>query len=242
MFSFVIGLLLGLTFAVLGAGGGIVAVPVLLLLFSLPLRDATSAALAIVFAAALTATVGHARAKRIDWKTALVLGPVTMVGAVLGAKLNPWLPERLSAGLFSLVLVAATVSLFRDQPTDSVAAPRALLWVVGLMVGVLTGVLGVGGGFLLVPLLVGLAGLSLHRAVGTSAALIAASSLAGGTTALLGRPDLVQLVWPMGVGAVLGAVMGVPFSGRLPERVLRFGFAALSLTIAVGMAIKALMP
>lgn len=242
MFGFVIGLLMGLTFAVLGAGGGIIAVPVLLLLFSLPLRDATGAGLAIVFAAALTSAVGHARAQRVDWKTVLVLGPTTMVGAVLGAKLNALVPERLTAGLFALVLLAATASLFRKKPESPKAAPRWKVLGVGLALGVLTGFLGVGGGFLLVPVLVGLAMLPLHRAVGTSAALIAMSSFAGGVTAMVTRPELMTLVLPLAGGAVVGALAGVPLSGRLPERGLRVGFAVLASSVAVGMAVKAVSP
>ena len=242
VFGFVIGVLMGVTFAVLGAGGGIIAVPVLLLLFSLPLGQATGAGLGIVFAAALTSAVGHARAKRVDWATLAMLGPTSMVGAVLGARLNPLLPERATAGLFSVVLLAATVSLFRKKPEGAGAARRWVLLGVGLALGVLTGLLGVGGGFLLVPMLVGLARLPLHRAVGTSAALIALSSLAGGATALLATPALLPLVLPLAAGAVLGAVVGVPLSGRLPERALRVGFAVLSSIVAIGMAFKALVP
>ncbi len=242
MFGFVIGLVMGLVFAVLGAGGGIIAVPVLLLLFSLPLRDATGAGLAIVFAAALTSAVGHARAKRVDWRTLVLLGPSTMLGAVLGAKLNALVPERITAGLFALVLLTATASLFRKKNEQASRAPKWVLLAAGLVLGVLTGFLGVGGGFLLVPVLVGLAMLPLHRAVATSAALIALSSLAGGVTAMVTKPELIALVLPLAGGAVLGAVLGVPLAGKLPEKKVRVGFAVLSVTVAAGMIVKAAFP
>ncbi len=242
MFGFLSGLAMGLVFAVLGAGGGIIAVPVLLLLFQLPLRDATGAGLAIVFAAALTSATGYARARRVDWRTVLLLGPMTMVGAVLGAKLNPFVPERVTAALFALVLLGATASLFRKKREATGSAPHVLLLGVGLVLGVLTGLLGVGGGFLLVPVLVGLAQLPLHRAVGTSTALIAMSSLAGAVTTMVSRPQLMPLVLPLAAGAVRGARVGVPLSGKLPEKGLKVGFAALSSLVAVGMAVKALSP
>lgn len=241
MTGFLIGLALGLVFSVLGAGGGIIAVPVLLVLFKLPMNDATGAGLAIVFTAAVTSAVGYARAKRVDWRTALLLGPMTMLGAVGGAKLNAFIPERVTAGLFALVLVGATISLFRKKRDDPKRAPTALLLVTGLGLGVLTGVLGVGGGFLLVPVLVGLAQLPLQRAVGTSTLLIAMSSLAGGLTAMISRPHLVAVVLPVAAGAMAGAVLGVPLGGKLPEKAVRLGFAALSLSVAAGMVWKAVV-
>jgi uncharacterized membrane protein YfcA len=82
--------------------------------------------------------------------------------------------------------------------------------------------------------------LTLAQAVGTSAALIALSSLAGGVTAMIARPHLMPLVLPLAAGAVAGAVFGVPLSGKLPERALKFGFAGLSVAVAVGMGLKAL--
>lgn len=240
MLTLFIGLLIGFVFSVLGAGGGIVSVPALLIVFSLSLADATAAGLSTVFAAALASTVGYARAGRVAWRTVLVLGPTSMLGAVGGAHLNPLVPERVTSLLFAIVLLGATASLFRPRRDAPAAAPLPVLMGTGLVLGVLTGFLGVGGGFLLVPALVGLAGLTLAQAVGTSAALITLSSFAGGVTAITARPQLAALVLPLAAGAVLGAVLGVPLSGRLPERALRFGFASLSVAVAVGMVIKAL--
>lgn len=242
MFGFLTGLALGLVFSVLGAGGGIIAVPVLLVLFALPMNDATGAGLAIVFTAALTSAVAYARARRVDWRTVLLLGPMTMIGAVGGAKLNAFIPERVTAALFAVVLLAATASLFRKKNEQPKRAPTLLLLATGLALGVLTGVLGVGGGFLLVPVLVGLASLPLHRAVGTSTALIAMSSLAGGVTTMISKPHLATIILPVAAGAMGGAVLGVPLGGKLPEKGLRIGFAALSLTVAAGMAVKAIAP
>ncbi len=240
MSAFLAGVVMGLVFAVLGAGGGIIAVPVLMVLFSLPLSAATSGGLAVVFAAAVTAATGHARAKAIDWRVALTLGPASMAGAWLGARLHPLAPERLTAALFALVLLLATASLFRPPREVPVARPRWLLGLAGLGLGTLTGFLGVGGGFLLVPALVGLAALPLHRAAATSSVLIAVSSLTGAATALARDASLLVLVLPVAAGAVLGAVLGVPLAGRLPPRPLRLGFAALALSVAAGMAWKAL--
>lgn len=243
MLAFLSGLGMGLVFAVLGAGGGILAVPVLLVLFDLPMGSATAGGLAVVFAAASTSALGHARAGKVDWRTAVLFGPASIVGAVLGARLNAWVPERVTAGLFAGVLLLATASLFRAKSDQPKPAPsRVLLAVAGLALGVMTGFLGVGGGFLMVPALIGLAGLPIHRAVGTSAVLITASSLAGSVAVLATRPALLALIAPIAGGAAVGALLGVPLSSKLPPRPLRLAFAALSIVVAAGMAWRAAVP
>lgn len=241
MLELAIGLTLGLVVALLGAGGGILAVPALMGGFGLSLQEATGAGLAVVFAAALTSALGHARARRVELRTLLSIGPASMLGAVLGAKLHPFVPAQVTEALFALVLIGATVSLFRPRRERAAEGPVALplLIAAGLALGVLTGFLGVGGGFLLVPALVSFGRLPLPRAVGTSTSIIAASSFAGGATALLTRPGLATFVLPLAAGAVLGALLGVPLVGRLPERVTRVAFATLALTVAGWMALRA---
>lgn len=239
MLAFVVGAVMGLVFAVLGAGGGIIAVPVLLTLFALPMSSATAGALAVVWAAAVTAALGHARGKRVDWRVALAFGLPSMGGAMLGARLNALSPERLTTALFALVLVVATAAMFRKKPEQPKAAALPVVLLAGLGIGVLTGYLGVGGGFLVVPALVTLAQVPLHRAVGTSTAIIAGSSFAGAATTMLRAPELVALVLPIAAGAVLGALVGAPLAGKLPERPLKFGFATLAFSIAAAMAWRA---
>jgi uncharacterized membrane protein YfcA len=242
MVALLAGLGLGLVFALLGAGGGILAVPLLMLLFAFAPQDAMGASLAIVFVAAVTAALGHARKRNVEWRTVLSLGPAMMLGAVAGAKLNRLLPPQLTTVAFIVVLLGATVSLFIPKREDPRRVATGALLAAGLALGVLTGVLGVGGGFLLVPALVGLAQLPLRRAVGTSAALIATSSIAGAVTVLLDKPDLVLQALPVAAGAFVGAIIGTPLGGRLPEKAVRVGFAVLSVAVAVGMAVKTFAP
>jgi hypothetical protein len=242
MTAFFAGLGMGVVFSVLGAGGGIIAVPVLLELFHASLTEATAGALAVVWAAAMAGTVGHARAGRVRWKVVVLVGPASMAGAVLGAKLHPLVPDRVTLLLFSGVLLSATVFLFRVQ-SDATGAPRLkarLLAPVGLVLGVLTGFLGVGGGFLIVPALVGLARLPLKVAIGTSMALITLSSVAGAITHVAANAAPLALVLPMGAGAMVGALGGAPLTGTLPERPLKVGFAALAVSVSLGLGWKAL--
>lgn len=239
MLAFLVGAALGLVFAVFGAGGGIVAVPVLLAVFKLPMASATAGSLGVVWAAATTAAASHARAGRVEWRVAIAFAPPSMLGAVLGARLNALVPERVTVILFALVLTVATLSLFRPKPDQPHASPTWAVLLAGLGIGTLTGFLGVGGGFLVVPALVTLARVPLHRAVATSAAVISASSLAGAVSALSRDTSLLQLLLPIAGGAVTGALLGAPLSGKLPERPLRLGFALLAFGIASVMAYRA---
>lgn len=240
MMAFVVGVALGVVFAVLGAGGGILAVPVLLVVFGTSLQTATGAGLAVVWAAALSGALSHGRAGRVDWKVAASFGLPSVAGAALGAQLHALVPEKVTMVAFAVVLLAALVALFRPRTAGGGAPAKLLaLLVAGLVTGALTGFLGVGGGFLIVPALTLFAGLPLHRAIGTSMAVIALASLSGAVVHLLAGHVPLALVLPMGAGAVLGAVVGAPLSGRLPERPLRVGFAGLSVVVAVGMLAKA---
>jgi hypothetical protein len=143
--AFFVGALLGVVFSVLGAGGGILAVPVLLVVFKTSMAEATGAGLAVVWVAAVAGALSHGRAGRVDVRTALIFGVPSVLGAVAGAKLHVLVPERVTVGLFSLVLIAALAAMFRQkvETTSGVVASWKVV-TAGLATGVLTGFLGVG--------------------------------------------------------------------------------------------------
>lgn len=241
LLGFVAGAVLGLVFSLLGAGGAILAVPVLLFGFGLPLAQATAGGLAVVWAAAVTGAVGHARGGRVRWRAVALFGGPSMLGAVAGAWLHARVPERVTLGLFAAVVLLA-VALVVRAPREAAGMPElraAVLAPVGLAVGVLTGFLGVGGGFLIVPALLVLARLPLKEAIGTSMAVIAGASFTGAATYLVAGQAPLAVVLPVGAGAVLGAAAGVPLGARLPERALRLGFAVLASAVALAMAWRA---
>lgn len=242
MSAFLAGLAMGIVFSLLGAGGGIVSVPVLMILFKTSMTEATAGALAVVWAAAASGMVGHARGGRVTWRAVWLVGIPSMVGAVAGAKLHKLVPDRVTMMLFAAVLLVATYFMFRSRK-DAHGEPR-LSWrflvPVGLGLGVMTGFLGVGGGFLIVPTLVTLARMPLKAAIGTSLAIITGASFAGALTYVLEGAAPMGLVLPMGAGAMLGALVGAPLAGKLPERPLKVGFAVLAVTVSLGMGFKAL--
>ncbi len=230
---------MGVVFSVLGAGGGIISVPVLLALFPISLTEATAGGLAVVWAAALTGAVGHARAGRVRWREVGLVGLPSMAGALAGTRLHALVPDRVTMLLFSGVLLIATAAFLRPRSAEAQGSGPVrvpVLVVIGLGLGVMTGFLGVGGGFLIVPALVLLARLPLKDAVGTSLAVIVAGSFSGALGYLLAGQAPISLVLPVGAGAVVGALVGAPLSGRLPERPQRIAFAVLAISVAISMA------
>jgi uncharacterized membrane protein YfcA len=237
LLGLVLGAGLGLVFAALGAGGGVLAVPVLLYAFHQPLPQATGTALAIMFGTGLVSALAHLRRGNLDLKVALTFGGAALAGAPPGALLHGLLPERLTLLMFCAVLLVASVRMWLGRREGAGAGQFALLPTLGLglAVGALTGLLGVGGGFLIVPALSTLLGVPVRRAIGTSAAIVCASSLSGAATyALRGslEPRLLALV---GAGAVAGAALGVPLASKLPEAALRKAFAVVAVAVCVRM-------
>lgn len=230
-----LGGLIGLVLGVLGGGGAILAVPGLVYLLGVDAHAAIAASLAVVAVGAATGLAAHARGGRVCWGTALQLGVTGVVGSWAGAQLGALIPgEKLLALLGAFMLLAAGLMLRR--PTVDAAQARTPRWLaplLGLGVGLLTGVFGVGGGFLIVPALTLGLGLPMRLAVGTSLAVIAMNALAG----LAGYLGGGVVNWPLtllvSLGAVGGALAGSRLAGVAPERQLRAGFAAMVAGVAL---------
>jgi uncharacterized membrane protein YfcA len=249
------GLAIGLSLGALGSGGSILAVPVLVYLLGQPPLAATTGSLVVVATAALSGAVLAHRAGHVRVGRGLAFSLLGTVGAAAGATWSVHVAAHVLMGVFAalLLVVAATMArrLLRDggpsagalevdapiiavSPTFVCDCPRALKVVLsGVAVGVLTGFLGVGGGFLVVPALVLALGLPMPAAVGTSLLVIAVNSVA----ALVVRvAHGVTLDWAplllLTLAAVVGSVLGRGINGRVDSRRLGFGFVAL--LVAVG--------
>ena len=163
--------LIGLSLGLLGGGGSILAVPVLVYVAGVDVHTAIGASLGLVGATALVGGLVHARAKRVDLRTAVLFGGAGMAGAPLGAQFTHAVAPRVLMLLFAALMLTVGGLMLRGRVGSRpvavrphpLAAPAA-----GFGVGLLTGFLGVGGGFLIVPALTLLAGLPMHTAVGTS--------------------------------------------------------------------------
>jgi uncharacterized membrane protein YfcA len=234
------GLLIGLSLGLVGGGGSIIAVPVLVYALDQTPQAATSESLFIVGVAALIGAVDDPRAGRLQLKTALVFAAAGILGTLPGTAVNREVdPQALLLG-FSAVAVAAAVAMLRPEP---VARPRRASWsapaaAAGLGTGFLTGLFGVGGGFIIVPALVTVLGLPLRSAVATSLLVIALTS----TAALAAHLATGTIAWTLTLvfasAAVAGVLVGRRLRDRVPVNALRSGFAVVLLVVALLVSVE----
>lgn len=239
--------LIGVSLGLLGGGGSILTVPILTYVAGLPAREAIAASLFVVGTTSIVSVVSHARRARVKWRTGLVFGGASMAGAFGGGLLGGHVPGTLLMIAFALMMVATAAAMIRGRK-DSVAAgadeatrlPVVKVVIEGLVVGLVTGLVGAGGGFLVVPALVLLGGLSMPAAVGTSLVVISMKSFAG----LGGYLTSVQLDWGLVAGvtaaAIAGSLIGAKLTGIIPENALREGFGFFVLAMGVFVLVQEL--
>ena len=233
---------IGLVLGLLGSGGSILTVPVLVYLAHEPDKVAIAESLAIVGAIAAVGAVPYARQKLVDWHSVLYFGVPGIVGTYGGAALSELIPGAVQLALFAVVMILAAALMFRGKKVDdSAERARQPLWLIGvegLFVGVLTGLVGVGGGFLIVPALVLLGGLSMRLAVGTSLLIIAAKSAAGfwkytDVLAEAGQAVDWRLIGIFAVIGIVGSFVGNALGQRVPQAQLKRGFAVFLVVMGV---------
>lgn len=220
----VIGLLLGL----LGGGGSILTLPVLVYLAGQQPKPAIAASLFVVAITSAVALIPHARAGRVQWRTGLVVGSAGLAGAYVGGRIAQYVPAALLLAGFGVLIAAAAITMIRScrRPlrATSGAGRLPVLLALGAVVGLITGMVGAGGGFVIVPVLVLLAGMDMTSAVGTSLLIIAMQASAG----LMGHSHQAGINWPLTLAvttlAITGSLAGARLAGRIPSQLLRTGF------------------
>jgi len=225
----------GLSLGFLGGGGSILTVPLLVYWFGLEPKQAIAASLVVVGAASLVGALQYWRAGNVELRTATLFGLAGMCGSYLGGRAGSLIDGRLLLLLFASMMVLTAIAMWRGRRVASPgAAHRSPLRLVaqGLAVGVFTGLVGAGGGFLIVPALVLWAELSVPKAVGTSLAVIVMNSVAG----FAGYASQAHID-PVLVSAVVGCAVGGSLIGaRLARRVdparVRNAFAVFVLAMA----------
>ncbi|CAK6692883.1 sulfite exporter TauE/SafE family protein [Synechococcus sp. CBW1107] len=234
--------LIGFLLSVLGAGGSILLLPLLVSGAALPTREAVPLSLLVVMLLALANLGPYVRRGQFALRPALILGIPALAGSWLGGS---WvkaglIPESVQLGVFSAAALVASWLLTRGQGSDQAPRPRpALLAIQGVLVGLLTGIAGVGGGFAIVPALVLLAGLPMQLASGTSLLLIAVNALVA--LGALGHwpAQSLLLMLPLLAGGALGAVVGQRLAPHLSDRRLRQGFSILLIGSALMSGLEA---
>ncbi len=262
IFGLLASTLIGISLGLIGGGGSILTVPVLVYLFNVDPILATAYSLFIVGLSSLVGAFPKYKAGMIDLKTALVFGVPSIIAVFLTRKvLVPAIPATLFevAGvsvtkalammiLFAVLMVAASVSMIRDKKKEEQATdePRVfnypMILLEGAVVGVLTGLVGAGGGFLIIPALVMLSKLPMKQAVGTSLLIIAAKSLIGFTGDVM--ENAAQMDWALlsivTSLAVVGIFVGNQLSKKIDGAALKKGFGWFVLVMGIYIIIKEL--
>lgn len=228
--------IVGLTLGLLGGGGSILTVPVFVYALGLDPKRAIAMSLPVVGGAALVGAVQHWRKGNVALRTAVPFGIAAMIGAFGGARLAGGINGHVQLAIFSVVMIAAAFSMFHSARASAPTEPRAAkswpaLLAIGVGVGAVTGIVGAGGGFLIVPALVILGGLTMPQAVGTSLLVIAMNTAAG----FLGYQGVVDIDWPLVVtfGSITaaGILVGSHLVQYVPQRALKKAFAVLLVVI-----------
>ena len=235
--AFFIGMLLG----VMGSGGSIITLPVLVYIAGVRPQSAVPMSMVIIGSTSIVAAYLHARRGQFHLKAALLLGTTGVVGAYFGSAWTHLISSTALMLIFSGLLIAVGLVMFRRvgesaRPSATCHPVRCL--VVGACVGLLTGFLGVGGGFLIVPALIIFAGLEAKEAIGTSLAIISLNSVGG----ILGQIRYADFQWPITLAftalTLVGMLVGLSVGNRLSEETLQKAFG--SLLVGVGLVVVGL--
>lgn len=235
-------LLIGISLGLLGSGGSILTVPVLVYLVGEPEKVAIAESLGIVAAISMVGMIPYAVRKEVDWKSVIFFGIPGMAGTYGGAALSSYLSGTTQLLIFAIVMILAAGMMIKNgdaaDPQKKLNVSKYVLVAEGLVVGVITGLVGVGGGFLIIPALVLVAGLDMRVAVGTSLFIIAAKSSLGFYKYLdVLQSESLDVNWELlGIFTVVG-IIGSFVGGRVgryvPQQTLKKGFGYFLVVMGV---------
>lgn len=238
-------LLIGISLGLLGGGGSILTVPILVYALGVEPKSAIAMSLFVVGITSVAALIPHARAGRVHFRTGIIFGLAGMVGAYLAGLVAHYIPAGILLVAFAGMMLVTAVAMLRGRKTpaggeasddgEKRQLPTGKILAEGLVVGAVTGLVGAGGGFLVVPALVLLGGLPMTTAVGTSLVVIAMKSAAG-FVGYLGHVEVdFQLASIVAASAVVGSVIGGKLASRVSQEALRKGFGWFVVAMGVFM-------
>lgn len=237
---------IGLSLGLLGSGGSVLTVPVLVYLVGQDEKIAIAGSLFIVGSIALAGGLQFLWAGFVHWRSVLMFGLPGMLGTYLGAMLSGYMSGVMQLALFAVVMLAASALMLRPLDLRHAERHERAAWKIagdGLVVGIVTGLVGVGGGFLIVPALVLLGGLSMHHAVATSLVVIALKSFSGFYKYLdVLEQQSLELDWNiLGIVTalgIIGSVAGSKLARRLPQDKLKRGFGWFLLVMGIYILVR----
>ncbi|MEP7383087.1 MAG: sulfite exporter TauE/SafE family protein [Gemmatimonadota bacterium] len=268
LLGLILALLVGGVLGLLGGGGSILALPIFLYVFQVPTKPAIAMSLAVVGMSSFVGFLTHWRQGTVNLRVALPFGGFAMVGAFVTARVARHVPESVQLGLFAVFALTASILMLRDSfkapaaPAEgtregssdgsnlsarksssedsSEARFSAALAVQALGVGVLTALIGAGGGFVIVPALVLLAHVPIRTAVGSSLLIITMNSMSGFAGYIGQVPIQWNLVGAFTGVAAIGALAGTRASRRVPQARIKQGFAVMILVLGTYLALRKL--
>ena len=256
LLGYIMALFIGISLGLFGGGGSILAVPVLAYLFSLDEKVATAYSLFIVGFAALVGGIKQNINNNVDWITAVVFGIPALIGVwIVRHYVIPELPDVLfdvgdfaisrrmgMFGVFIVLMVAAALSMLKENTrkggSGDISFNYPLILIEGLIVGTVTGLVGAGGGFLIIPALVVLTNLDIKKAIGTSLVIIALKSILG---FFLGDALIMSIDWNFLIVftsiTIIGIFLGVYIGNFIDGNKLKKGFGYFILAMSIFMFI-----
>lgn len=249
VFGVVLALTVGVVLGLLGGGGSILAVPIFLYVFSIPPKPAIAMSLVVVGMSAFIGFLTHWRQGTVKVRIAAAFGALAMMGAFAGARVARFIPASVQLSLFAIFAFTAAVMMLRDsmrrqQPSTTAAAPIRFTTGLGVQavgVGVLTALIGAGGGFLIVPALVLVANVPVKEAVGSSLLIIAMNATSG-VAGYVGQVafDWRLVAWFTSIASI-GAIAGTRLVRRLPAARIKQAFAIMILVLGTYLVIRQLL-
>ena len=229
-----------------GAGGGIVFVPALIYVAGWQIKDAVAASLVIIIFSSIAGTIRNAKSEDpVDWRVAALLSLAVAPASLIGVAISRVSSDTVVEVAFATILLALAYPTARGRREldESKKLPLPMVFAAGIFIGALSGLVGVGGGVVMVPLMVLGMGIATKRAVSTSLAVIMFTGLVGAAgyiaTGFSETQDLLSLP-PLIVGSMIGAPLGVQIRELLPERAVRGAFAAFMVVVALRLLSEAL--
>lgn len=245
------GIITGILLGIFGSGGSIITMPSLLYLLNVEPKSAIAMSLGIVAVTASLSALQHWRHGNVDLKITLIFGLFGVIGTYVGALVGVITPVIIQLSIFALVMYAAAWKMLKSTAQETSALNNAEphsnelkyahIAFHGITVGVLTGIVGVGGGFLIVPALALLSGLSMKRAIGTSLSIVSLKSFAGFAGYAGSVAIDYQLMGVFTAIAVVGSIIGTQMGHRLPADLLKKGFGGFLLLVATYILFKSIL-
>ena len=238
MLSYFLASLVGLSLGLLGSGGSILAVPILKYTAGLSAKQAVATSLATVGSVSLVGALLAWREGRVAWREAALFSLVATVGTFGGVQLAHQLSDETQMGIFVAVMAYAVVRMLQEKKSSEQSPGTTGAVAKALGVGLLTGVVGVGGGFLIVPALVALFHLPMKKATGTSLVVISINSFVG----TLSYSSEVPLDWlftaKFVAAAVVGLLLGMRWAQRMSDGKLQKVFALMLAVVCLYMGVR----